>query len=103
MFFRGNPEQEPDLDGLDALLNLTLVKVEPRPGYVKDLGRRLASYPNPLPIAKEDRSRQQVLLAVLGVLSGTFLVAIGIRLIVSLLGAMGVLPVQRKHASSMIQ
>lgn len=77
-----------ELEMLEMRLRNTLQPVTPRPGFVKDLRRKLVSYPAPS-VEPDSRMTQTVLVAVASLLSGALLLAMGVRAMLALVGALG--------------
>jgi hypothetical protein len=92
---RGTPIEE-----LESLLQATLHPVTPNPGFVQGLRTRLEDpgfvtirYPDP-------KVSHYLLLAAAGLLGSTFLILTGSRLVIAILGALGLLHYSRQqHAA----
>jgi hypothetical protein len=88
-----------ELADLEAKLQFALPAVAPRPRYVRDLRRRLMSYPSPV-VEPDSRMAQYAMLGVASLVSGTLLVVMGVRFVGAILGALGALMQLRRGVPS---
>jgi hypothetical protein len=93
----GQKLTEQDVAGLEAMLQGALLPVAPRPPYVRELRRRLVSFPAPAPKDPLSKKFQYTFLGVASVLSGTVLVILGIRVVSALLSGLGSIAHLRRH------
>jgi hypothetical protein len=90
-FLWGRKQKEQDLIAIERHLQAVLKPVKPRPEFVRDLRRQLVSqFSNLEPDPKTD-TRQLLLVSAAGFLSGTLILVLGIRTVLTLLGALGVI------------
>lgn len=81
-------QKEAVLGEVEDLLANMFMPVTPRPAYVKDLNRRLSSYPNPIPEVVTPLIRPDTIGFILGVIGGSVLIVLGIRVMVPLIASL---------------
>jgi hypothetical protein len=81
-------DKEAMLGELENLLASTFELVSPRPAYVKDLNRRLSNYPTPIPEISVPRIPREAVGIIVGVIGGTALIILGIRIMVPLIASL---------------
>jgi hypothetical protein len=79
------------LDGMENFLSDAFAPVAPSSDFVNHLGRRLTSYPRPLPEAPSAPAQiwRYTFLALFSVLGGGLLLALLIRYVINLVNAVG--------------
>lgn len=90
---------EEDLLRLEDTLQKTLVPVSPRPEFVNDLYTQLLkAKPRDISLERnltiqdnQKRKLDYILLAIAGIISGTMIIFAGIRVVIALLGMLGIL------------
>jgi hypothetical protein len=87
---------ERDLRELEKHLSAALTPVEPRPGFVKNLRIKLVGKESRRLLGLEPQKIQQGLLVVGGVLSLFVVVFTGIRAVLTLLSALGLLQLKKQ-------
>ncbi len=78
------------IEGVESRLKSIMRPVAPPPGYVQDLGRRLRNKTDSLILITQPAPRQYTWLLFLSILSGCLLLVLGVRVLVGLIGALGV-------------
>lgn len=91
----GSFEDQPDLTNLEAYLKASLLPVTPRPGYVRDLHKRLLSSKNTK--EGEDHGLRNGLLAVAGLATSVLILIAGVRATIAFLSSMGILHQVKEH------
>jgi hypothetical protein len=89
--FWGRKRKETDLSELEGRLSLALKPVMPRPEFVRDLRSQLLSQFNAMEPESKVNSRQWLLVSAAGFLSGILILVLGIRTVVTLLSALGII------------
>lgn len=77
------------IEHVESRLQTVMRPVAPPPGYVQDLGRRLRNKTDSLILITRPAPRQYTWLLFLSILTGGLLVALGIRVLLGLIGALG--------------
>ena len=90
-FLWGRKHKEKDLSEVEWRLQGVLKPVGPRPEFVRDLRRQLVSQFSSLEPEPETSTRQVLLVTAAGFLTGTLILALGIRTVLTLLSALGVI------------
>lgn len=90
-FLWGRKNKEQDLIELERHMQGVLKPVTPRPEFVRDLRRQLVSQFNNLEPEPGTNTRQLLLVSAAGFLTGTLILALGIRTVLALLSALGVI------------
>ncbi len=75
-----------DLDGFESSLEAAFQPVEPSPEFVRDLHRRLVSFPVPVTPASDSRVPLYIALTIASLLSGVAIVGFGVWIILALMG-----------------
>lgn len=95
-FLWGRKHKEQELVELERRLQGVLKPIGPRPEFVRDLRRQLVSQFSSLEPESKIGTRQVLLVTAAGFLTGTLILALGIRTVLALLSALGVIH-QFKH------
>jgi hypothetical protein len=77
-----------DLDYLETTLETAFRPVEPSPEFVRDLRRRLVSFPVPVTNDSDSRIPLYIALTIASLLSGVAIVGVGVWIILALVGKM---------------
>lgn len=85
------------IEDIESLLQAALRPVTPNPGFVRQLRKRLTDPGMPTIRYPDSKTYQYLLLAVAGLLSSTFLILTGSRLVFAILGALGLLHYSRQQ------
>jgi hypothetical protein len=85
------------LEDLEKMLQATLRPVTPNPRFVRQLRQRLAEPGIPTIRYPDPKWSHYILLAAAGLLSSTFLILTGSRLVIAVLGAIGLLHYSRQQ------
>ena len=91
--------KEAVLGEIENLLGSTLEPVTPRSDYVRDLNRRLLDFPSPIPEVAVPRLPRDTVGVILGVIAGTALLILGIRVMVPLIASLMTLYGTRRKLS----
>ncbi len=75
-----------NLDNLESSLESIFQPVEPSPEFVRDLRRRLVSFPVPVPSTNDSKVPVYIAMTIASLLSGVAVVGIGAWIILNLLG-----------------
>lgn len=100
--FRGDGEFL-ELEDLERILQANLKEVEPRSGYEGTLRRRLADYSHTVPVYHPTRSSRyspktnDVLLMIVGMLSGAAVLVMGVRVAIITIAGLGLLRNMRRE------
>jgi hypothetical protein len=86
------------IEELEKLLHKTLRPVNPRPEFARQLRQRLSEPALIIVGSPENRKTQYALLIAASLLSSTFLLLNGSRLVLAILGALGVLHYAKQQA-----
>jgi hypothetical protein len=89
--FWGRKYKEQELFEIERHMQGVLKPVKPRPEFVRDLRRQLVSQFNSLEPEPGTDTRQILLVTAAGFLTGTLILALGIRTVLTLLSALGVI------------
>lgn len=81
-------QKEAVLGDLENLLASTFEPVSPRPAYIKDLNRRLSNFPTPIPEIAVPRIPRDTVGVLLGIIGGTVLIILGIRVMVPVIASL---------------
>jgi len=90
-FLWGRKRKEHEIVELEGHLQGFLKPVAPRPEFVRDLRRQLVSQFGSLEPEPKIGTRQVLLVTAAGFLTGTLILALGIRTVLALLSALGVI------------
>jgi len=90
-------QKEAVLGDMENLLASTFKPVLPRPAYVKDLNRRLSNYPTPSPEVVVPHIPRDTAGVILGVIGGTALLILGIRVMIPLIASLTTLYSMRRE------
>ena len=74
-----------ELASFEASLEAAFKPVEPRPAFVRDLRRRLITFPAPVTPAPDSQVPQYIALTIASLLSGVAIVGFGVWVILGLL------------------
>jgi hypothetical protein len=85
------------IEDLENLLQATLKPVTPSPGFVQQLRKRLTEPGIPTIRYPDPKMSHYLLLATATLLSSTFLILTGSRLVIAVLGALGLLHYSRQQ------
>jgi hypothetical protein len=85
------------IDDLERLLQATLRPVTPSPRFVQQLRQHLTDPGIPTIRYPDPKLSHYLLLAIAGLLSSTFLILTGSRLVFAILGALGLLHYSRQQ------
>lgn len=90
------------LDGMENFLSDAFAPVAPSSDFVSHLGKRLTSYPNPLPEAPNSPAQiwRYTFLALFSVLGGGLLLALLIRYVINIMNALSPLRQPRGEANT---
>jgi len=80
----------------EDLLGMSLIPVVPDPAFINNLQNQLLSQIRSLPAKSKPSTDQIVLFAAAGLLSGTMFLLLGIRSIIMILSALGLLSQYKK-------
>jgi len=90
-------QKEELLGDMENLLASTFKPVSPRPAYVKDLNRRLSNYPTPSLEVVVPHIPRDAAGVILGVIGGTALLILGIRVMIPLIASLTTLYGMRRE------
>lgn len=85
-----------DLQSLEEKLESTLISVEPRSDFVKGLRTKIVGAPEKSSTHLSNKKVQKGLLVAGGVVSFLLMVLVGLRVIITILGAIGLIQVRKK-------
>lgn len=94
-------QKEAVLGEMENMLESTFKPVLPRPAYVKDLNRRLSNYPTPIPEVIVPSIPRDTAGVILGVIGGTALLILGIRVMIPLIANLTSLYGTRREITAM--
>ena len=89
--FWGKKQKEQEVAEMERRLQAVLRPVKPRPEFVRDLRLQLVNQFNSLEPDPQMGSRQLLLVTAAGFLSGALILVLGIRTVLALLSALGVI------------
>ena len=95
-----NKTKSIDLPGIEIMLKTTLKPVTPRSEFVKNLRQRLLD-PDRLAVRiPQINTRHSLILSLAGIAGGTLFLVTGLRAVLSLIGALGVIVLLKRQGQT---